>query len=178
MSNNTAYPREFIIQRADEVSPVDNDIIRKRTCEIFGAAAVKTKWAEPDWRLIIKEDGGISCSLEIIEREVLSGGCRCRVAGIGNLMTPVQYRGKGLAGIAMRKAMEFIDQKLQIAHGFLLCSESLVKYYAALGWKQVLAPVFYTQPSGRLQWHECAMVYFIEEKPWPPGEIDLQGYPW
>jgi len=169
---------EIVIKRREDVSDEDNQIILKLVHETFGDMVNKYEWAKPDWRLIGKIDNEISCCLELMERRVLAGDTQVKVAGIGNVITPPSFRGKGLAGKAMTEAMKFAKTQMEVDFGLLLCSEDLVPYYKKLGWELVNETLFFEQSTGRIKWWERVMVFPCTEKHWPTGEVDLCGAAW
>ena len=165
-------------RRKDHVPPSYKRRFARWTNEIFGEQEDKYLWAKPDWHLLVRHDGRPACHVAITKRTASVDGKAVALAGIGGLMTPPEWRRCGLATTAMRHAARFIDEKLCVDFGLLLCGEALAPFYERLDWRRIDAPVFFEQPGGTLRWDECAMVLPCREQDWPPGGVDLRGLPW
>jgi aminoglycoside 2'-N-acetyltransferase I len=148
------------------------------TRAIFGDAELEHEWAAPHWHLLVRCQGVLACHLAITERVARAGGRPVRVAGIGGVMTPPEWRGRGLARAAMNEAAAFISTDLRAEFGFLLCSESLVRFYRGLGWERLSETVRYDQSGGKEDWAEEAMILPCTDRAWPKGAVDLCGPPW
>ena len=148
------------------------------TRDIFGEEEDKYEWAKSDWRVVVRIGDRYVCHAAITERVVTVGGETVKLAGIGNLMTPPAWRGRGLAAAAMREAAAFMGDTLRVEFGLLLCSADLVSFHCKLDWRHVNAPVTFDQPSGRVRWDEAVMVLPCTDRTWPAGHIDLCGLPW
>lgn len=171
------------VLRIDIVRDRDLDAGRKTLLEqwtqtIFGAEELKHEWATPDWHLLADCDGQLVCHLAVTERHATASGQPVHLAGIGGVMTPPSFRGKGLAGTLMRHAAEFMRDTLRVEFGLLLCSHDLLPLYTRLGWHHVPGPLVFAQTTGNETWEEEVMILPCGDRPWPPGAIDLAGPPW
>lgn len=169
---------ETEIIRTEDLTPGDRETIQAWTRTLFGAAEDKYEWAPPDWTLLMRSGGDLVCHLAIVEQTIRVGDRAVRVAGIGGVMTPAEWQGRGLARAAMERAAEFMRGRSRISFGLLLCSESLLRYYSRMGWRRVADPVVFDQPGGKLTWEEEAMWLPCGEDDWPDGVVDLCGPPW
>jgi GNAT superfamily N-acetyltransferase len=165
--------------RADRaITEVERALLKEWVEAIFGEEEAKYEWAPQHWHVLVHRAGDLACHAGVTEHRVLAGGARLKVAGIGGVMTPPEWRGQGLGVRAMQVAAGFMRDELKVDFGHLLCSEGLVPYYQELGWQLVQGPVEFDQPSGKVVWDEEAMVLPCRKKEWPPGIIDLCGPPW
>jgi predicted acetyltransferase len=51
-----------------------------------------TRWATPDWAVMVWEDEEMVSNVHIIERTIMVGGQLVRIGGIGNVATKVEWR--------------------------------------------------------------------------------------
>jgi GNAT superfamily N-acetyltransferase len=141
------------------------------------------QWAEGDYRVLAWHDdmwGGI---VEVLRREILVGGQRVKVGGVGGVMTLPHMRGRGLAKAAMRRTADFICGELDAAAGMLYCLDEMVPFYAALGWQVLNRPITYQQ-GGETHMFEMqdtgdnAMILPCGDFVFPAGEVNIQGSLW
>jgi GNAT superfamily N-acetyltransferase len=142
------------------------------------APADDTKYVIRVW-----EGGMLVSCLWITERTILIDGRPAYVAGIRGVRTDPEYRRRGFAGAAMRRAADFIWKELRPELALLLSSEMAVPFYRSLGWQIVTGPVFCQQPGGIVNVTEAlpnnpAMVLLPAGGQVPRGSIDLCGLPW
>lgn len=162
-----------------EETPADiAEMLAQWSVECFGSALTELEWSEPEWRMLVKNDGKLVSHLGIVERDVFAGESRVRIAGICNVMTPKEWRGRGYASAAMCAAADFMAATLRADFGLLLCEKHLVGLYESLGWKSVKGAVSFEQPDGKRLWTHEAMVLPFGFKEWPEGDVDLRGLPW
>jgi hypothetical protein len=55
--------------------------------------------------------------------------------------------------------------------------DGVVSFYERQGWHQVTEPLFYDQPTGKMQSDQNTMIYTCHGQRWPSGTIDLCGLP-
>jgi len=164
---------------SSEAMPEDARLATARWVhEMFGSDEDRFVWAKVRHHVLVYVGNQLASHLAIVERNATAGGEPVQLAGIGGVMTPPEWRGKRLASAAMHKAEAFMRDKLRAEFGLLLCSEELMTFYERLGWQRVAHPVYFHQPSGRIQWNERAMVLPCTARAWPEGEVDLCGLPW
>jgi hypothetical protein len=94
------------------------------------------------------------------------------------VMTLPEWRGQGFAQACMRKAQEFLCEELDVDFGLLMCDRKMVPYYSKLVWMEVVGPLTYDQPQGKVCFEDVVMVFSCDGNSWPVGIIDLCGYPW
>lgn len=169
---------EIEVCRTRDLAETDKAIVAEWSEDLFGASELEHEWSDPDWCVLVRHQEQAVTHLAIIERTATAGGQQVKLGGIGGVMTPVAWQGRGFAGKAMRRSAEFMRDELGVDFGLLLCSESLVRYYARLGWQHVAGPLVFDQSFGKETWDEEAMVLPCTEQTWPEGVIDLCGPPW
>lgn len=145
---------------------------------MFGEEELKYTWADIDWHVLLWYEGRLASHAAITERVAEAGGETVKLAGIGGLMTPGEWRGRGMASAVMLAAAAFLRDELHVDFGLLLCSKKLAPFYRGLGWETVRGPVTFDQPGRKEQWAEETMVLQCTERDWPSGPIDLRGLPW
>jgi GNAT superfamily N-acetyltransferase len=146
-------------------------------------SATAEGWIEhAEYRLLVYgESGQWVCTLEIHQRTILVGGIEIQVGGIGGVLTLPQYRGQGHAERAMRRAVLFIRDELHLPFGVLFCFPNLIDYYERLSWEHINADLVYRDSTGAMRTftdNMGAMVYLTGSELFPPGLVDLNGYPW
>jgi aminoglycoside 2'-N-acetyltransferase I len=135
-------------------------------------------WAPADWRILVYAGGQLVSFLKVTEREVSVGEERVRVAGLGDVVTLPEWRGRGLAGLALRRLNDEMSARAEVEFGMLMCLPELVPYYSRFGWQTVPEPIVYTQSWGKETSTEVTMVLPLRDRAWPGGPIDINGLPW
>lgn len=137
-----------------------------------------TRWAEPDWNVLIWEDDDLASGAAIVERTATVGGRPVRLGGIGNVATKVEWRRRGFAAAALKAAQDFLRDPLGVDFGLMICTEKMLARYEKLGWRLAARSMLADQPDGRVTIQYPVMVLPVQEKDWLQGEIDLCGLPW
>lgn len=137
----------------------------------------ETEWADPDWTIVYYEKDQIVTFYNIIEREIIIDEKRFKVAGINNVITPREFRGKGYASKVLRETEYLIFNNLNCDLGVLLCADDLIPFYERLNWCKVDCPVYFEQSSGVKLWKSNTMILFKNKKI-SPHKIELNGLPW
>ncbi len=170
--------RQIEVVSEHELQPEDREALEEWSRELFGEAEDKYDWARPDWRVLVREAGVLAAHAAISQRTVSANGEPARVGGIGGVMSPRKFQGKGHAKIAMLRTHEYMRETLGLEFGFLFCSAPLLRYYQRLGWERIEGPVTFAQDEGDADWEEEAMVLPLTDRIWPGPPIDLNGLPW
>ncbi len=136
-------------------------------------------WArERDWHVRITMGGQLVSHVAMIVRTCKVGGCPVRVAGISDVETAPEWRGRGLARAAMTRAAAFMRDELHAEFGLLFCKPWLVPFYEHLGWQAAAGPTTFDQPGGKATYHLSTMILRCGGAELPAGTIDLCGLPW
>ncbi|WP_062052888.1 GNAT family N-acetyltransferase [Aquimarina longa] len=137
----------------------------------------KTKWASPDYTLIFYHNNKIATFYNIVQRAITINDETYKVAGINNVITPKEYRGKGYASKLLKETETYIFNDLKCDYGVLLCADTLIPFYKKLGWYAIDCPVYFKQPNGKQLWKANTMLLANKNKV-KPKLIDLKGLPW
>ncbi len=137
-----------------------------------------TKWAQPDWAVMVWEDEDMVSNVHIIERTVRVGNESVKLGGIGNIATKVEWRKRGYATTALKVALDFLLDPLKVDFGLMIATEQMVARYEKGGWKKVAHSLLIDQPAGKANLNYPVMVLPVCKQNWPDGPIDLCGLPW
>jgi predicted N-acetyltransferase YhbS len=161
--------------------------IRHGLCEAFPQdAAVFTQtraWhgSAPAFTAVISEGERVVAHVGIVERLVMVGEERVRVAGIQNVFVLPGQRGQGLSDRLMQAAMDEARQREYDA-GLLFCVPALEALYVRMGWKAIAPPsVTRVDETGQevpLPGKNIAMFYPLRYVEFPAGPIHLGGNDW
>ncbi len=135
------------------------------------------EWAQPDWSILGFENDELVSFFNIVEREVYFNNVPIQVAGINNVITPVQYRGHGYSTHLLRSTEDFIFKELNCQAGLLLCADVLIPFYEKFNWYTVHCPVHFAQSDGDKIWKANTMIK-TKDKRLLPETIHLNGLPW
>lgn len=137
----------------------------------------ETEWATPNWTIVYFESGQIATFYNIVEREIIFDNKKYKIAGINNVITPKEFRGKGYASKTLRETESLIFEELNCKMGVLLCSDDLIPFYEKLNWYKVDCPVYFEQSIGKKLWGANIML-LTENEELLPNRIELNGLPW
>ena len=137
-----------------------------------------TKWADPDWAVMVWEGEEMVSNVHIIERTALVGGQPVKLGGIGNIATKIEWRKRGYASEALKVAMDFLHEPLGVDFGLMIAIERMVPRYEKAGWKVAGRALQYEQPDRRGSFTYPVLILPVAKQEWPQGEIDLCGLPW
>ncbi|MFE3836632.1 GNAT family N-acetyltransferase [Pseudogemmobacter sonorensis] len=131
-----------------------------------------------DWRHVIREEGGIIAHLAVQLRAMRLGGRLITVAGIADVATDPDHRGKGHAAKLLRDA---IAQAGQARAEFVLLFGT-ARIYAAAGFRPVANPIIWVAMPGAVTGEirrapaEALMVLPLQGTAWDEAaELDLLG---
>ncbi len=136
------------------------------------------EWAAQEWMALGRLDGALVSQLCLLKREIIVGGERVWVAGIGGVATHPHWQRQGLASQLLRATAGFIRSKMDVPFGLLVCANETRPFYEKVGWHHVADDLVFTQDGARRTLETCTMVMNFAEKPFPQGIIDLCGLPW
>ncbi len=101
------------------------------------------------------------------------------IGGIGNVKTNPAARGRGLASLGIRRAIEFFHEQPAVAFALLVCEPGLIDYYARLGWREFGGQLLVRQHGARSEFTlNRVMTHPIQTEAPDIGVIDLCGPPW
>lgn len=131
-----------------------------------------------EWRVLVWVNGELASHVGISRRIITVDGQGMEIGAVGGVWTAPEFREQGLARAAMNTATEFLCNKVRVQAGLLLCREHVASFYENVGWQRVRALLLFDQPQGKTVWHLPVMVWLCQIDSWPPGTIDLHGFPW
>jgi GNAT superfamily N-acetyltransferase len=131
-----------------------------------------------EWRVLVWVGGQLASHAGISRRVVTVDGRALLVGAVGGVWTAPEFRGQGLARMAMKTATEFVCGTVEAAAGLLICREPVALFYERVGWQRVPGPLVFDQPTGKVAWHRPILVSLCRLRAWPAGTIDLCGLPW
>jgi GNAT superfamily N-acetyltransferase len=171
-------PAKVVISRAAGLSHDQRDQTAALMRVVFPPEqADGLVFADDDWHVMVEIDGSIVSRLGIVDREVEVGGALVRVAGVGGVGTLPQWRGRGLARLALERVAGCTRDDLGADFGLLICGDAMSGFYARSGWTRISSPIWYDQPSGRRLLGGVAMVLSARRSVWPAGTVYLRGLP-
>lgn len=145
--------------------------------DIFGGSAQNLTWRPMELHFILKIEGNSVGHLGLIREQIIIDSKIYEVAGVGDLVTIPQMRGKGVARKLMNHATAFFFKEWKVDAGVLFCFERLVDYYHAMGWEIASNPVYVIQPSGKIRFPNQIMIFRGAGIAWREGTIEI-GHPW
>lgn len=136
-------------------------------------------WAHADRRVLVRDEAhNVRCHVGVYRRDVKLDGTPVQIGGIGGVMTHPDFRGKGLAEMALRHACS-LCAKEQVAFALLFCEPRLALFYARFDWRNFPGDVFVEQPRGIVRFTAARpMVLDIAGAAPTAGVLDLCGLPW
>jgi len=137
-----------------------------------------TKWAQPDWAVMVWEDDDMVSNVHIIERIGKVGTVSIKLGGIGNIATKVEWRQRGYASTALKVAQDFLYDPLRVDFGLMIATKEMISRYKKVGWGVVAHSLMIDQPDGKMALNYAVMVLPVCRQDWPKGPIDLCGLPW
>jgi GNAT superfamily N-acetyltransferase len=164
-----------------DLSPAEAEELQHHIQSEFGHVPFVQRhtWAQPDWSFIKYENGKIATFYNVVLRDVSIDGAMYKVAGVNNVITPKEYRGKGYATELLRATEQFFFNELGCKYGLLLCADALLPFYSRLGWYTVHTTLYYQQPTGKQLYDSNVMLLSPEGQPRiAPELLDLNGLPW
>jgi predicted GNAT family N-acyltransferase len=115
----------------------------------------------------------------LLTREILVGDGRVTVAAIGGVATAMAHRRQGYAHRLVETIEAFVRAEVDVDFLTLQCEDSMIPFYAAMGWEVVEQPLFCTQRDGQIHRSpDTPMVRVLGDAAWPDGPIDMNGLPW
>ena len=172
---------------ATDMAPDIDHAIKKLLCECFTDDAAhfsRTRYwhgTAPSYSLIYSQDNQVLGHVGVVLRTVDAGGVQTDIAGIQNLAVSPQIRGSMVSWALMRRSMKEAKKNRSVPFGLLFCVPALEELYAAMKWKRIDAVVTMRDEEGNtvgIPGKNIAMVLELADRPFPEGNIDLQGMDW
>jgi hypothetical protein len=172
-------------------SPVDRDIRQVETLtdwqrqhlfhfepDVFGDLPFGLQWEPKTPFFLVYEAHALVANAGVVARTVDVAGAPVKVVGIGAVVCRPEARGRGHATAAVAAALHHSAAATGAEFGMLFCLPRLAPFYARQGWDLLRAPVLVDQPTGTVHSPLDVMVRPLSTRPWPPGDVRLNGRPW
>jgi len=176
---------EISVLADSELSAHDRSEIDEVCDQAFGVHSTKEdnsfefQWVPSnDWHVVVKLEGVTVSQVGIVERTGTVDRKPVKLGGVGGVATFPNMQKKGLASAAMHMAAGFMQNSLKVDFGLLVCAREMEPFYHKLGWQEVVGPLVFDQPQGKVTFHDVIMILPSVQQDWPPGIIDLCGLPW
>jgi GNAT superfamily N-acetyltransferase len=138
------------------------------------------EWAPAQWSVIGWDtEGEAACYVGIVLREARWNGRAVKVGGIGGVKTHPASRGRGFAGTAILRALDFFREQGDVDFGLLVCEPALSPFYEHLGWRRFFGSLLVVQQQATVPFtFNLPMTVPIRLYESLGGTIDLRGPPW
>ncbi len=134
----------------------------------------------PAYTLIYRHGEEVVGQVGVVLRTIQCGGVSVDIAGIQSLAVSPQTQGAMLAWALMKRSMKEA-RKRAVPFGLLFCVPSLERFYAAMKCEHIDVNTTMRDEQGRavpIPGKNVAMVLKLAGRPFPQGDIDLQGADW
>ena len=137
------------------------------------------EWSDVTHCARVFEGGSLVSYAGVLVRDGRHDGRPVRIGGIGGVKTHPDHRRRGLAALAMGRAVEWFRACGDVDFALLVCEQRLLGTYGRMGWReftgtlQVLqrgAPAIFT--------FNRVMTHPVRTDGPAAGVIDLAGPPW
>jgi GNAT superfamily N-acetyltransferase len=136
--------------------------------------------APADWRVLATAGEDLVGHVGLVLREAAVGGEALLLVGIGAVIVPPAWRGRGVGRAMLARALDYARAETRAACGLLICQDHRLSFYRESGWQEVVGPLTFTNWQGVRETcgHHVLVMPLREGRAWPAGEIDLGGLPW
>jgi len=137
------------------------------------------RWAEPTWVVLGYDDDRLVSSLAVVDRHATADDQPLHLMGLSNVITEPAGRGRGYSRRLNAAALELMARQDPASLGMLFCADSLVSFYASLGWQPFRGSVMVSQPAGDRLWSSNCMVHTLgQQRSVAFQQVHLRGLPW
>jgi len=172
------------LDRVADLSDGDRVAVRDLTLSVYPPerfadwAGRSLEWSAPEWCVRVRDAGTLVSYVGVYLRSAEWDGMAVLVGGVGNVKTHPAARGQGLAGLGVRRAVEFFAE-VAADFGLLVCEPNLVEYYGRLGWRPFGGRLLVRQRGEVAEFSlNLAMTRGVQLEGPTNGAIDLCGPPW
>jgi len=135
--------------------------------------AMSSTWFALGWL-----GGRLVSQLGVLNRTIYIGGQSLSIAGIGGVATHPEFQRRGFAANVLQAAAEQMRRLGGYDFAMLYCDPKLIPFYAKSGYRQALNRIYILQHGQRVLFDDHQMVLPLSGKPWPDGDVDVNGPPW
>lgn len=132
------------------------------------------------WQITVWEDQNWIASQQIFEKTIEIDGKAVEVAGLSAPIIKPEWDNLGYGTRAFIASMAFIYKQFTCDYVMIIRADTRSKMLEDCGWKVVSEPVTCWQSGASYQLSDdfCTLVFSLNGKAWPAGDIDLGGLPW
>ena len=140
------------------------------------------EWAmSSTWFVLGRLGGRLVSLIGVLDRTIQVAGQNLAIGGIGGVATHPDFQRRGFAAMLLQAAKEEMLRRSS-SHSYdfamLFCDLKKATYYAKQGYYLIHNPIYILQSAGRVLFEEYQMVLPLSGKPWPEGDVDVNGPPW
>ena len=146
--------------------------------DVFSLASFGLQWEPKARHFHVYESGELVANAGVVARTVDVGGCAVNVVGIGGVVCRPEARGRGHATAAVAAALAHGAAVMGAEFGLLFCLPRLLPFYARTGWQRLQEPVWIEQEGTTVRSPLELMAKRLSRRPWPAGEVRVNGLPW
>jgi predicted acetyltransferase len=186
MSLTGEHPLQVIIQTTDSMEKDLENEINHLDYLAFAINDDKEEdfndWAIfSTWYVVGRLGSKLVSHIGIVDRTIRVGGQRLSIAGITGVATHPDFHRRGFTEVLLTTGIEQMHKRgPQDAYDFamLFCSNLMISYYTKRGFCQVQNPVHILESGKWILFEGNKMVMPLSGKPWPEGEVDVDGRSW
>jgi hypothetical protein len=172
------------LDRVADLSEADREALRELSAAVYPPGSSTSwpgrqiEWSPAEWCVRVHDDGKLVSYVGIVLRDAQRDGRPVRVGGIGGVKTHPSARRRGLAGLGMRRAVEFFHAE-RVDFALLVCGPHLLEYYGKLGWHEFDGRLLVRQHGATAEFtFNRVMTYGVRSAPPAGSTVDLLGPPW
>lgn len=147
------------------------------SADVFQSEPLNLFWRPKELHLVGYVEGRPVSKCGLLRHRARVGDQWLPLGGIGGVVTPPQYQGRGYAGDILQEALRCLREDWRRDAALLFCRQPLVTFYQKHGWELVTHPVEILQPQGKIVAPVPAMYYPLRAA-WPDGPVALDSMPW
>jgi GNAT superfamily N-acetyltransferase len=137
------------------------------------------EWANSStWFALGWLGGRLVTQFGVLNRTIQAGGQNLSIAGVGGVATHPDFQRRGFAADLLQAGADQMRRLGGYDFAMLYCNPKLIPYYAKSGYRQVVNPIYILQHGQRVLFEDHQMVLPLSGKPWPEGDVDVNGPPW
>jgi GNAT superfamily N-acetyltransferase len=174
------------LRRVADLTPDEQSALRSLALAVYPPETAAAwpgrgiEWAAHQWGVVgWGADGAALCYVGVVLRAARWNERAVKVGGIGGVKTHPASRGRGFAGTAIRRAVDFFREQGDVDFGLLVCEAGLVPFYERLGWRKFPGDLLVTQRRATVPFtFNLPMTTPVRLQEPLGGAIDLLGPPW